>query len=212
MRAERTMTPLEPTMQNTTLAPSPRPSEPHTCPIWIAYLLASPLRSLFEYPAKMVLPMVKPGHRVLELGPGLGFFTVPVAKAVESGGHVICVDVQAGMLDRLGKRLQARGLKDRVELRRCAPDDFGLGHERESCDLALAIHVVHETLSPSTTIGTLAACLKPGGQLLLAEPPGHCSRELWHEELGAAERSGLVRIPHPQLEGRKMLALWSKHA
>jgi ubiquinone/menaquinone biosynthesis C-methylase UbiE len=197
-------------MQDAPLDSSPHLPETHTCPIWIGYLLASPLRRLFENPAKLVLPLVQPGHRVLELGPGLGFFTVPVAKAVQANGRVICVDVQAGMLDRLGKRLEKRGLKDRVELRQCSPDDLDLANERELCNLALALHVVHETPSPSATISALSACLKPGGQLLLAEPPGHCSHELWQEEVAAARRAGLARVPHPQLEGKKLLALWSK--
>jgi SAM-dependent methyltransferase len=185
---------------------------PHTCPVWIGYLLASPVRRLFENPNTLVLPLVKPGYRVLELGPGLGFFTVPVAKAVQAGGKVVCVDVQGTMLARLGKRLDRRGLRDRVELRQCSHDDLGLANEYQTCDLALALHVVHETPSPSATIRTLAACLKPGGQLLLVEPSGHCSRDLWREESAAAEKAGLVGAAHPQHEGRKQLALWSKPA
>lgn len=186
--------------------------EIHACPVWIGYLLASPLRRLFENPAKVVLPLVQPGQRILELGPGLGFFTVPLAKAVGPDGKVVCVDVQAGMLDRLGRRLAKRGLQGRVELRQCGPDDLGLDDVRGSFDVALALHVVHETPSPGQTVRALAASLKPDGQLLLVEPPGHCKRELWNDESNAAEQSGLVRVPHPSLEGRKMLALWRKRA
>jgi SAM-dependent methyltransferase len=182
----------------------------HTCPVWLGYLLASPIRRLFENPAKMVLPLVEPGQRILELGPGLGFFTMPLAKAVGTDGKVACVDVQAGMLERLGKRLAKRGLQDRVELRRCGQDDLGLDDVKESFDVATAIHVVHETPSPGNTMRALAASLKKGGQLLLVEPPGHCSREMWNDEASAAERAGLVRVPHPSLEGRRMLSLWRK--
>jgi SAM-dependent methyltransferase len=167
----------------------------HTCPVWIGYLLASPVRRLFESPGKMVLPLVRPGDRVLELGPGLGFFTVPLARAVRPQGKVICVDVQRGMLDRLGRRLQKRGLLDHVELRRCSHDDFGLGDEHGRCDLALALHVVHETA-------------QPGGQLLLVAPAGHVSRAAWQAEVAALAQAGLVRVPHPRAEGRKLLALW----
>src|SRR5512140_339286 len=172
---------------------------PHTCPVWIGYLLASPVRRLFENPGKMVLPLVKPGDRVLELGPGLGFFTVPLAKAVQPAGKVVCVDVQQGMLDRLGRRLGKRGLADHVELRLCGHDDLGLTGEHERCDLVLAIHVVHETPSPDKTLLALADSLKPGGQLLLVEPAGHISRETWQAEVSALERAGLVRQPHPQV-------------
>jgi len=182
----------------------------HTCPVWIGYLLASPLRRLFESPDKLLGPLVKPGDRVLELGPGLGFFTLPLARAVGAAGKVVCVDVQAGMLDRLGRRLRKRALAERVELRLCEPDDLGLGDEHARCDLALALHVVHETISPATTLRTLAACLKPGGQLLLVEPPGHISRVTWQAEVSALEQAGLLRVSHPRAEGRKLLALWKK--
>jgi ubiquinone/menaquinone biosynthesis C-methylase UbiE len=184
----------------------------HTCPVWLGYLLASPLRRLIERPSQLVLPLVKPGHRVLELGPALGFFTVPVAQAVQASGRVVCVDVQSAMLDRLGKRLEKRGLRDRAELRHCSPDDLGLGHEVGGYDLALAIHVVHETPTPAGTLATLAACLRPGGQLLLIEPSGHCSRELWQQENAAVHQAGLVRMAHPTAEGRKFLSLWRKPA
>jgi ubiquinone/menaquinone biosynthesis C-methylase UbiE len=183
---------------------------PHTCPVWIGYLLASPVRRLFENPGKMVLPLVKPGDRVLELGPGLGFFTVPLAKAVAPAGKVVCVDVQQGMLDRLGRRLAKRRLAQQVELRRCGPDDLGLDDEHERCDLALAIHVVHETPSPAKTLLALADSLKPGGQLLLVEPAGHISVETWQAEVSALERAGLVRQPHPHVANRKFLGLWHK--
>lgn len=188
------------------------PAPAHTCPVWIAYLLASPLRRLVESPDKLVLPLLKPDHRVLELGPGLGFFTLPVARALQATGKVVCVDVQEAMLERLGKRLAKRGLRERVELRACSQSDLGLADERACCDLALAMHVLHETPDPAGTVRVLASCLKPGGRLLMVEPPGHCSPAVWQEENVAAEQAGLVRRPHPRCEGRKLLALWGKPA
>lgn len=191
--------------------PSSSPAQPtHTCPVWIGYLLASPLRRLLENPNRLLSPLVQPGQRVLELGPALGFFTLPVARALQETGKLVCVDVQAAMLDRLGKRLEKRGLRARTDLRVCSPDDLGLAGEHDSFDLVLAIHVVHETPSPAATVRELAACVKPGGQFLLMEPPGHCSRALWQDETAAAESAGLVRIAHPEAEGRKLLALWRK--
>ncbi len=83
-----------------------------------------------------------------------------------------------------------------------------LGLDDQRCDLALALHVVHETISPAATMTALARCLNPGGQLLLVEPPGHCSPEIFKTEVAAAEGDGLVRIAHPRSEGRKRLALW----
>jgi ubiquinone/menaquinone biosynthesis C-methylase UbiE len=184
----------------------------HTCPVWLGHVLASPLRRVFENPRHLVLPLVKPGDRVLELGPALGFFTLPVAEAVGEHGKTVCVEVQEGMLRGLRKRLEKRGLLDRTELRLCTHDDLGLAEIGGSCDLVLALHVVHETISPARTMVELARCLKPGGLLLLVEPPGHCSPELFRTETAAAEGEGLVRTPHPRAERRRNLALWRRPA
>jgi ubiquinone/menaquinone biosynthesis C-methylase UbiE len=146
------------------MTPSQQLQTPHsqTCPVWIGYLLASPLRRLFENPNHMILPLVKPGDRVMELGPGLGFFTCPLAQALDNNGEIVCVDVQASMLERLGKRLEKRGLRERVQLRQCRCDDLGLTGDTNAFDLVLALHVVHETPRPTETIQALVDCIKPG--------------------------------------------------
>ena len=184
----------------------------HTCPIWIGRLLASPLRRVFENPATVVLPLLKPKDRVLELGPALGFFTLPVAEALGPDGRLVCVDVQEGMLRRLRRRLEKRGLAGNVEMRQCTHEDLGLVDLEGTCDLVLALHVVHETVSPAGTMKALARCLKPGGHLLLVEPPGHCSPAVFRSEVEAARAAGLERTPHPRAEGRKNLALWKRPA
>ena len=48
----------------------------HTCPWWLGYLLASPLRRLFENPTTRLAPYVREGMFVLEPGPGMGFFAL----------------------------------------------------------------------------------------------------------------------------------------
>lgn len=184
----------------------------HTCPVWLGHVLASPIRRLFENPATLVLPLVKPGTCVLELGPALGFFTLPVARALGGDGRLVCVEVQEGMLKRLAKRLAKRGLSGRVELRQCTQEDLRLADLEGACDLVLALHVVHETAAPATTMAALARCLKPGGQLLLVEPPGHCPPEMFRTEEDAATGAGLQKIRHPRVEGRKQLALWARPA
>jgi hypothetical protein len=58
----------------------------------------------------------------------------------------------------------------------------------------------------------LARCLKPGGHLLLVEPPGHCSPAVFQSEIEAAGAAGLQRVPHPRAEGRRNLALFRRSA
>ena len=187
-------------------------TQAHTCPVWIGYLLASPLRRLFENPNDMILPLVKAGDRVMELGPGLGFFTCRLAQALGNNGEIVCVDVQASMLARLAKRLEKRGLSARVQLRQCRFDDLGLTGDANAFDLVLALHVVHETARPTETIQAQADSIKPGGKLLLVEPSGHCPNDLWLQEIAAAKACGLHRVANPRLDSKKQLALWSKAA
>ena len=191
----------------TTQEHPPRAKPAHTCPVWLGHVLANPLRRLLENPRRLVLPLIEPGQRVLELGPALGFFTLPVAEAIGDQGKVVCVEVQEGMLRRLRKRLEKRGLLARAELRQCTHEDLGLAELTKTCDLVLALHVIHETISPAQTMADLARCLRPGGRLLLIEPPGHCSPATFQAEIAAAEAAGLVRTPHPCAEGRRNLAL-----
>jgi ubiquinone/menaquinone biosynthesis C-methylase UbiE len=141
---------------------------------------------VFENPATVVLPLLKTKDRVLEFGPALGFFTLPVAEALGPDGRLVCVDVQEGMLRRLRRRLEKRGLAGSVEMRQCTHEDLGFVDLEGTCDLVLALHVVHETVSPAGTMKALARCLKPGGYLLLVEPPGHCSPAVFRSEVEAA--------------------------
>ena len=50
------------------------------CPWWLGYVLASPVRRLLQNPAEVVGPYVRPGMTVLEPGPGMGFFTLEMAR------------------------------------------------------------------------------------------------------------------------------------
>jgi len=67
----------------------------HTvCPWWLGYVLASPLRRLFLDPVKLLSPYVQAGMTVLEPGPGMGFFTLELARLVGPAGRVVAVDIQ----------------------------------------------------------------------------------------------------------------------
>jgi SAM-dependent methyltransferase len=114
------------------------------------------------------------------------------------------VDLQERMLASLRKRLDRRGLLDRVETRRSSPDDLGVSDLDGKVDLVLAIYVLHEMPEPAAAVRTLSATLRPGGSLLIFEPRGHCSAELFQREIAAAREVGLVEMPlTPELAGRR---------
>jgi 2-polyprenyl-3-methyl-5-hydroxy-6-metoxy-1,4-benzoquinol methylase len=111
----------------------------------------------------------------VDIGCAMGFFSLPLARMVGPTGRVICVDVQQRMLSSLEKRARRKGLHPIVETRLCSQEDLGLNDLRGSFDLALAVHVAHETAYPRRFFSQTFEALRPGGRLLLIEPNGHVS-------------------------------------
>jgi len=72
------------------------------CPWWLGYLLASPIRRLLHNPTRILTPFVRPGMTVLEPGPGMGYFTLELARLVGTSGRVVAVDVQPKMIGGFG--------------------------------------------------------------------------------------------------------------
>lgn len=178
------------------------------CPWWLGYFLASPIRRLFEDPAKVVAPYVREGMTVLEPGPGMGFFTLELARRVGPRGRVIAVDVQPRMLAGLKRRAAKAGLLSRIDARLAEPGSLGVA-DVSRVDFALAFAVVHELPAPETFFVEVAQALKPGGVLLLAEPTGHVKPELFERELQLAARAGLAGPARPTIR-RSHAALLTK--
>jgi len=81
------------------------------CPWWVGYFLASPLRRLAVDPGHLLAPFVHAGMTVLEPGPGLGFFTLEMARRVGPAGRIIAVDVEPRMIKGLQRRARKAGRK-----------------------------------------------------------------------------------------------------
>lgn len=197
------MAPAEPRVrfpEMTTLDPSAPTGKaeahhrPHVCPWWLGWLLVHPLRRLLESPEGLLGPHVREGSRVLEVGPAMGFFTVPLARMVGSTGKVIAVELQEDMIRALAERLKKQGFTDRVEVRSSTTSSLGVLDLEHNVDLAVAIHVVHETEEPRAMLSEISHTLRSGGRLYLREPAHHCSRRLFEEELRWAIDAGLELV------------------
>ncbi len=155
------------------------------CPWWLGYFLISPLRRLQLNAEKLLSPLVREGMTVLEPGPGMGFFTVPLARLVGSRGRVVAVDVQPKMIRKLKRRVAKAGLEPRVDVRLVAADSMGVSDLRGTVDFILAFAVVHEMPSPGPFFAQASAAAKAGARLLLVEPAGPRQRH--------GVRSGVAR-------------------
>jgi tRNA A58 N-methylase Trm61 len=181
------------------------------CPWWLGYILASPLRRLLQDPAAVVEPYVQQGMTVLEPGPGMGFFTLELARKVGSTGRIVAVDIQPRMIAGLKRRAAKAGLLARVEARVAPTDSLGLADLRGKVDFTLAMAVVHEMPSASRFFGQAAEAMKPGATLLLAEPSGHVKEAEFQAELEAARAAGFSVSGGPVLR-RSQTALLKKMA
>jgi len=173
------------------------PKQHRVCPWWIGYLLASPLRRLLQDPDKILAPYIRPGMTVMEPGPGMGFFTLPIARMVGDKGWVYALDLQNKMLEGLERRAKKAGLDERIRPRLVKPDSLDAADLAGKIDVVCAFAVVHEMPSADRFFSEAAATLKPDGLLLFAEPAGHVRAADFEAELEAAKRQGLYIAERP---------------
>ena len=175
----------------------------HVFPWWLGYLHVLPVRRLVEPPDGIVGPHLRPGMLALDVGCGMGYFTLPMASRVGGEGRVVAVDVQPRMLAALTRRARRRGLGARVEPRLCTPGSLGVEDLSGRVGLALAYAVVHEVPDPDHLFAELRQVLAAEGKALVVEPPDHVSEGEFAAAIGAASRHGLVVVDRPEIRGRK---------
>ncbi|GEM_PF-6888608 len=76
----------------------------HVCPWWLAYTFDNPLRQLVHNPEKIFSSLIRPGQTVVDIGCGMGYFSLGMAKLVGESGRVISVDLQKEMLAKVHQR------------------------------------------------------------------------------------------------------------
>lgn len=171
----------------------------HVCPWWLGYFLASPLRRIFEDPVKVVAPYVQEGMTVLEPGPGMGFFTLELARLVGTSGRVVAVDLQPRMLASLKRRAKRAELLERMGLRLATLNSLGIADLTGAIDFTLAFALVHELPDAEPFFAEVAMASRPGAGLVFAEPAGHVNPAKFEAELEAAFQAGFELVDRPYI-------------
>ena len=70
----------------------------HTCPWWLCFTFDNPLRGLLQNPFRILNGYVNQGDIVLDIGPGMGYFTFPISEMTGGSGKVVALDIQEGIL------------------------------------------------------------------------------------------------------------------
>lgn len=173
----------------------------HVCPYWVGFWLLNPLRRFRQNPNKILSPHIRPGMTVLEVGPGMGYFTLTMAKLAGPQGKVVAVDAQEKMIHKLQKRAAKAGLTHRIDARVCPPNTLAIEDLRGKVDFALVFAVVHEVPDIGLFFRELRQSLKPGATVLVAEPSVRVPKAEFEETLRLAKESGFTVRPAAPISG-----------
>ncbi|MHB1349852.1 MAG: class I SAM-dependent methyltransferase [Desulfobulbaceae bacterium] len=166
------------------------------CPVSLAGTLDNHLRRWVQDPRKILAPFLREGMTVLDLGCGPGFFTLDLARMVGPSGRVIAADLQEGMLQKIRDKIRTTALEQRITLHLCQEDRINV---TEQVDFALAFYLMHEVSDQGAFFREIASILKPGGQLLVVEPPLHVSKKAFAQTVNTARTAGFTPVPGPQV-------------
>ena len=168
----------------------------HVCPWWIAYTFDNPVRKLFHKPHKIFGDYIKEGMTVMDVGCGMGYFSIGMAKLVGATGKIIAVDLQQKMLDIMHRRARRSGVAERIMPHRCEADTIGI---QEPVDFILAFWMVHEVSDKNYFFGQLRSLLAPEGKILIAEPKMHVTAEALDKTIEIAQNNGLQLCDKPAI-------------
>jgi len=109
---------------------------------------------------------VQPGMSVADVGAGTGFFSLMLARAVGPQGKVYAVDISPDFLAAIAKRAETEGL-DNVVTVLSDQKDVKLPHGK--LDRIYIGDTYHHFEYPVTYSRTIAAALKPKGQVIVVD-------------------------------------------
>lgn len=135
----------------------------------LAFVLDTPLRNLILPAARLVdrLHLTK-DSRVLEIGPGPGYFSSEVARRIPAG-ELILLDIQREMLTRSRAKLRRKGARN-FHLVQADAEDLPFG--ASTFDVVFLVTVLGEVPDPEACVADIARVLRPGGMLSLTEQAG----------------------------------------
>ncbi|MDI6742709.1 MAG: class I SAM-dependent methyltransferase [Smithella sp.] len=168
----------------------------HVCPCWLCYTFDNPLRKIFHDPVEILSPYVHQGNTAIDIGPGMGYFTIPLAELVGPAGRVTAIDIQQKMLSALMNRAQNKGVADRIKTHLAGTDSIGFN---EKADFILAFWMAHEVPDEQKFFSEISDLMKPDGLFLLVEPLLHVSRKNFARTVETAKSVGFVIKESPEI-------------
>jgi len=166
-------------------------------------MLLFPLRRIVFSPEKLLRHLhLTRISRVLEVGPGPGFFSIDVARAIPQG-RLELVDIQAEMLQKARGRLRRAGVRNAGYTQANA---VALPFRSGAFDVVFLVAVLGEVRDPQACLASIADVLRPGGLLSVAELPGDPDAVTEEQLRTLAQSSGLEFVDSLTVSRRGFLA------
>ena len=167
---------------------------PSACPYGQRFWVQAPHPIITRDRLREVL-RPRPGERVLEIGPGTGYYSLELAEWIGPEGTLELFDLQQEFLDHVRRAAAERGLRNLSATR---GDATALPFDDASVDAVVLTAVLGEVPDPLAALREVRRVLRPGGRLVVGELFGdpHFTTRAALERLGAEaglaleERSG----------------------
>ncbi len=138
-------------------------TNPSPCPYGLRLWVQVPHPLITRRRLKRVL-QPRAGERVLEIGPGTGYYTLDIASWIGDAGALEIFDIQQEMLDHTMRRASRTGRKNVVPVRGDARD---LPYDDASFDALILTTVLGEIPDRAAALREAARVLRPGGRLIV---------------------------------------------
>ena len=169
---------------------------PSACPYSQRFWVEAPHPFIIRERLREILDP-KAGERVLEVGPGTGYYALPVAGWLEPGGRLEVVDVQQEMLDHTLERAREQGIGN---IAPTLADARSLPFGDDSFDGAYLVTVLGEIPDQGAALRELRRVVKPAGRIVVGELFGD-PHMVTHAALAKRAAASGLRVEH-RLGGR----------
>ena len=168
------------------------------CPWQASSILTVPIRKLFHNTQHILSPYLSTGMTTMDIGCGIGYFTLAMAGMVGMSGKVVAVDLQPEMLEGLKKSIARTG-ENNIIPHQCAHNTLRVEEWNGTVDFALVFYMLHEVPDPERLIMELHAALSAEGKLLFVEPVLHVSGAAFQSSLKMITECGFTPEEEPKI-------------